>query len=103
MITRREVRVTRRAEAEIRDAAAWWAEHRPAVPGALPEELARAFELILLHPKIGAAARNPRLSGVRRILLARVQYHLYYRVVADPPAIEILALWHVRRGSGPTL
>jgi hypothetical protein len=27
----------------------------------------------------------------------------YYRVVADPERIEILAFWHESRGSGPSL
>ena len=103
MTRRRELRVTHRAAAEIRAAAAWWAENRLGAPTALREELARAFEVLATHPEIGALARNPRLAGTRRILLARVRYHLYYRVVADPPVVEILALWHASRGSPPLL
>jgi plasmid stabilization system protein ParE len=103
LTVRREVKVTRRAAVDIRAAAAWWAENRSGAPAALREELARAFELLATHPEIGAVARNPRLAGIRRILLARVRYHLYYRVVTNPPAVEILALWHASRGSTPLL
>ena len=48
------------------------------------------------------ARDNARLTGVRRVHLARVHYHLYYRVTAEP-AIEVLALWHTSRGASPEL
>jgi len=50
---------------------------------------------------IGAHARSERLPGVRRIHLSRIQYYLYYRVSADE--IDVLAFWHVSRGSSPPL
>gem|GEM_PF-6063548 len=28
---------------------------------------------------------------------------LYYHVVGKPPYIEVLAIWHWRRGSGPPI
>lgn len=55
----------------------------------------------MLQPAIGARARNERLPGVRRIHLNRIQYYHYYRVSAE--AIDILAFWHVSRGSWPPL
>ena len=51
----------------------------------------------------GARARSERLPGVRRILLSRVRYHLYYRVNEESRQVEVLALWHARRGGGPNL
>ena len=75
----------------------WWTVNRQKAPKAFAEELLRAFELIASHPDIGARAQNTNLPDVRRIHLARVHYHLYYRVVAAPPAIEVLALWHTSR------
>jgi plasmid stabilization system protein ParE len=98
-----QVVVTFRAAAEIRAAAAWWRENRPAAPEALGEDLERAFTLLALQPQIGTPARNERLAGVRRVLLARVRYHLYYRVIESPPRLEVLALWHASRGAGPGL
>ena len=93
------VHVVNSAACAILRAAEWWTANRPKAPGAFAEELERAFQLIAVHPAIGARAQNAKLSGVRRIHLARVHYHLYYRVVTAPPAIEILALWHTSRGS----
>ena len=67
------------------------------------EELQRAFQLIASHPFVGARAENASLADVRRVHLARIHYHLYYRVRTDPPAIEVLALWHTSRGAAPQL
>ena len=64
------IRITRRAEAQIREAASWWLANRPAAPGALREELRRALDLISQQPGVGAMATNARLVGVRRIHLS---------------------------------
>jgi plasmid stabilization system protein ParE len=95
------IKVTRRAAREIAKACDWWDANRPAARGAVRQEIARVFRLIALQPEVGAGAMNAKLSGVRRVHLTRVHYHLYYRVRSDPPAVEILALWHTSRGTGP--
>jgi len=94
---------TPRAATEIRRASAWWRANREAAPFALIEDLERAFELIAAQPGIGARARNAKMEGVRRLLLSRTGYHLYYQVNADAGRIEILALWHSRRGRAPAI
>jgi plasmid stabilization system protein ParE len=96
-----QVQVTRRAAREIREAADWWLRNRFGAPEAFREELERAFVLLAAQPRIGAVARNEPLAGVRRVLLARVRYHLYYRVVESSRQVQVLALWHASRGSGP--
>ncbi|MBA2408880.1 MAG: type II toxin-antitoxin system RelE/ParE family toxin [Gammaproteobacteria bacterium] len=95
------IRITRRAAAQIQEAAAWWADHRLAAPGAISEELERAFALLTVQPDIGARARNKKLRGVRRLHLNRIRHHLYYRVSSD--TVEVLAFWHASRGAGPKL
>lgn len=95
------VRVTRRADAQIERAAAWWKQNRPLSPGALYEELAEAFSLLGKQPAIGSPALNARTKGVRRVHLSRVHYYLYYRVRDDE--VQVLALWHTSRGAGPQL
>ena len=95
------IRITRRASAQLQEAASWWKANRLAAPEALEEELRQAFRLISQQPDIGAIATNPRLSGVRRIHLSRVRYYLYYR--AGESGIEVLALWHSSRGEAPVL
>jgi plasmid stabilization system protein ParE len=93
------VRVTKRADAHIEQAAIWWKRNRPLAPDALEEELREAFSLLSAQPAIGAPALNAKTKGVRRVHLARIHYHLYYRVHRDE--VEILGLWHTSRGTEP--
>lgn len=78
------VRIVASAAQAILDAAEWRTSNRPKAPHAFAEELGRAFQLIATQPAIGARAQNIRLAGVRRIHLARIHYHLYYRVSGSP-------------------
>jgi len=90
------LRIAVQAQREIRAAARWWSENRPAAPDLLAIELERAFTLVATHPAIGAPAVDAGLEGVRRLHLPRIHYHLYYRARAEE--VEILAFWHSRRG-----
>ena len=96
-----EVRATKRAHAHIDRAALWWDQNRPLAPEAFDEELAEGFSLLSAEPGIGAPALNVRARGVRRVHLARIHYYLYYRVRGS--RVEVLALWHTSRGTGPFL
>jgi len=91
------LQVTRRARREIRAASAWWDENRPAAPDAFRDAIDKTFELICTQPTIGAVAANVTLPGVRRILLSKIQYYLYYRVKSNPPTVEVVAIWHTSR------
>jgi len=93
------IEITDNAQAQISNAAAWWAENRPAAPDTIGEELDRILDLLRVQPAIGTLARRATLSGVRRVTLSRVRYYVYYRVVGD--ALQVLAFWHTSRGSGP--
>jgi plasmid stabilization system protein ParE len=91
------------AASQIEEANDWWRAHRRAAPDALVEDLERAFDLIARQPGIGTPARSGDLPDVRRLLLPRVGYFLYYRVVPSRREVNVLALWHARRGAGPPL
>lgn len=91
------LQVTHRAAREIRIASGWWDENRPAAPDAFRDAIDKAFELIRTEPNIGAFATNVKLPGVRRILLSKVRYYLYYRVKGKRRAVEVVALWHTSR------
>jgi plasmid stabilization system protein ParE len=97
----RSVFFRRSAAAQVEHAHSWWKEHRPAAPMAVREDLAHAIALVAIQPGIGAPATNARLRGVRRILLSRVGYWLYYRPATD--RIDVVAFWHTQRGRGPSL
>ena len=71
------VRFTVSAVRSIEEALEWWARNRDKAPHALAEDLEQALALISSYPQIGTRARNASVSGVRRLHLARVRYHLY--------------------------
>ena len=95
--------VTDLAAQHIRKAEEWWRENRRAAPNAVREELQRAFSLIVVQPRIGSRAANVKLAGVRRISLPFIKYYLYYRLLDMPERIQVVALWHSRRGKGPPI
>lgn len=95
------VRVSARAAAQVRQAALWWAENRPAFPGAVRADIREALALLAQQPRIAPPYDGARIRGVRRLFLNRISYFLYYRVTAN--AVDVLALWHARRGEPPLL
>ena len=96
-----QIKVSQDAQAQIKEAAAWWAQNRPFAPGAVRQDLDRVLGLLSVNPGIGARARRAKLEGVRRATLSRVRYYVYYRVSGD--ALEVLAFWHTSRGRQPNL
>ena len=72
-------------------------------PEAFEDDLERGMELITALPAVGEPVLHPRLSGVRRVLLVRIRYHLYYQHEPGGSTVDVLALWHTGRGTGPPL
>lgn len=97
------VKLAPSAAAQIRQAGAWWLEHRPAARDAFVDELDRAISLIRRFPNSGQAFVDAEQIGVRRVLLRRVRYYLYYVADSEAQLVHVLALWHSSRGSGPTM
>lgn len=91
----------RRAAREVEDIDGWWRVNRTAAPDLFMVELEQSVSIIQAAPALGAPARSVRLPGVRRVLMRRTRYHLYYRVVGD--RLDVLAVWHTSRGAGPDL
>ena len=97
------VTFTALAAQHIRKAEAWWRINRTLAPNAVRQELERALTLIASQPRIGSRAMNVKLPGVRRIFLPKIKQHLYYHVLESPDRVEVVALWHARRGKGPPI
>lgn len=95
------VRIKPRAQRELERAAAWWAENRPAAPGAVRKDVEAALALLAQEPSIGTKVETPRPQVVRRLYLPRVKYFVYYRVRGD--VLEVVAFWHASREEGPSL
>ena len=96
------INVVPRAQRDIREALSWWRANRPKAPRAMTDELRRAFQLLRAQPEVGPRARSRELGGVRRILLSRVHYHVYYRVDRERLVVDVLAVWHSSRGAPPS-
>jgi plasmid stabilization system protein ParE len=98
---KRRIRISNTAAAQIDAASAWWRKHRDKAPDAFDEDLDDALQILRAEPGIGSPVRARR-AGVRRLWLDRIRYFVYYRE-AEPDIIEVLAVWHGSRRSGPRL
>jgi plasmid stabilization system protein ParE len=78
-------------------------ENRPKAPRAFEEDLAKAFDLMTLLPRTGEPVRHSRIVELRRLLMGRVRYYLYYNVSDETEVVEVLALWHTSRAGRPTV
>lgn len=88
---------TARAERDATRAVAWWAKNRPAAPSLLRHEIAEAIELVRSTPAMGAVFK----PGVRRLVLERTRYAIFYTHDVDADRIRILAVWSSLRGRAP--
>jgi plasmid stabilization system protein ParE len=81
---------------------AWWTANRLAAPDLFQRELEATVSSAAVSPMLGAVSTaDGELPDVRRVLMRRTRYHVYYRVIGD--VFEVLAIWHTARGEGPTL
>lgn len=94
---------TRRAARQVETAAEWWRANRLDAPGAVEEELLEIVALIGAQPSCGVPTPSRAFTGVRRVHLVRINYHVYYRLAPRLRRVEIVAFWHARRGSAPRL
>jgi toxin ParE1/3/4 len=85
---------TPRANAELLAAVRWWRSHRPEAPRLVDEELEHALRRIAVYPRSGALVRG---RDVRRVVLRRTEYLLFYRVRPRLGRIEVISLSHARR------
>lgn len=90
----RTVVFTRRAERQITAAARWWAEHRDKAPEAFDEDFTAGVQQIARNAGIGTPVAQRK--GIRKLLLERIRYYIYYRVASED-VIEILSVWHASR------
>lgn len=97
------VRTTPEADAHVLHTSAWWRTHRPAAPDLFDEELAGAFTLLGRAPDIGRRYKRRGIPGLRRLLLPRTRYHVYYLHDSAKATVIVLAVWSAVRGRGPNL
>jgi len=94
------VELAPRALAQVRVVDGWWRQNRLAAPTLFADEFANALEMLERGVLFGVVYPFP-LFEVRRFLLPRSRYHVYYSVDGD--LVEVRAVWHASRGKGPPL
>ena len=95
------LQLTPQSEAQIHEIDSWWRKNRTSAPDLFLDELTAVFHLLASAPMLGRLYRASPVANVRRLLLRKTRYHLYYVVM--PEAIRVLAIWHAQRGVGPPL
>ena len=86
-----------RQTARARD---WWFENRDKAPHAFDEDMAELLTMLehLPHAAGVAVAQRP---GVRRAILRRARYNVYFTV--EEATVTIIAVWHSCASGSPGL
>lgn len=92
-----------RAEAQIRTISEWWRANRPAAPHLFAQELASAIDAAVETPMTGTRYAERRGVTIRRVLLRKSSYHVYFSYDEDADVVAVRAVWHAARGMGPQL
>ena len=98
MTARSRILVMPRAGDEILRIGAWWRRERALAPDTFSREFRAAIALLRVLPNCGRVCNALGFEGVRRLLLRRTRYHLYYRFDSRMKTIIILAIRHTSRG-----
>lgn len=80
---------------------AWWRENRPKSPELFFDELGAAFALLAQAPEAGPRYQSTEIPGLRRVMLRRTRYHLYYVYDAAAERVTVLAVWSALKGRTP--
>jgi toxin ParE1/3/4 len=82
-----KLRVTPRALANIIEIAEYIREHNPAAAQRVRDAIYQSLQILILFPRVG---RRQKAAGVRRFVVRRYGYLVYY--IVDEAAEEIVVL-----------
>ena len=88
-----KVRLTLRAEADLRRIAEYIRVRSPAGARSVQDQLAATFEPLAAYPYAGEARRR----GVRRFALPRYPYLIFYGVDPDGQEVQVFTIRHAAR------
>jgi len=97
------VRFTELAREQARTARDWWIANRPAAPRLFNRELRRLVERLPAFPRTGVPYDDPGIAELRRALLRRTRYHVYYVFDESAATVWIIGVWGAVRGQRPIL
>ena len=97
------VHTTPEADEQAIEIMVWWRRNRPAAPYLFEDELDDAFDLIAEHPEIGRPFPLPSAPEMRRFVLRRTAYYVFYTYEEANAKVWIHAVWSAKRKRGPPL
>lgn len=100
-MTRRRVLIAPDAEAQLIVIRSWWTTERPLARELFDREFDAAVLAIGAAPSALPLYRREDDADVRRILLRKTRYAIYFCI--EPDHVLIVAVWHTARRSGPPL
>lgn len=95
--------VAKRADRQIQDIDAWWIINRRDAPDLFLEELNAALRRLGENPMTGILLSVARPRYVRRVLLPKSGYHVYFTVDKRRSEVRVRAVWFAARGGQPRL
>lgn len=97
-----KVVIAARAFRQMEAAREWWELNRLEAPELISHEIDVALRMLRSHPNLGARTRTRRGQTVRRVLLPKTRYVVFYRLVGKR-TIRVVSLWHQSREGSPKL
>ena len=91
------------ATAHVEAVREWWWVNRQASPGLFLRELRAALRQVQRSPHTGKLYEAAGVRQIRRILLPKTSYHLYYWPDEAARIVRVYAVWYGGRGEGPKL
>jgi plasmid stabilization system protein ParE len=96
-----KIEIGKRARRQVERASDWWQENRPGTAFLFDQELEEALRLLLLMPNAGVKYATPKRPDLRRLLLPKTEYHVYFAVERGGAVVAIHSVWGARRGRTP--
>ena len=98
-----KIEIGKRASRQADRANNWWQDNRPSASLLFEQELEAALRVLLVMPNAGVAYPTTKRPNLRRLLLPRTEYHLYFALERNETVLVIHSVWGARRGWGPKL
>lgn len=97
-----KLKTLQEARARYRMQSAWWREHRDAKT-LFAQEFLAAIRHLRTVPETGSLYALKRGRAIRRWLMPKTEYHVYYRFDREQDLLVIYSVWGARKKRGPKL
>ena len=91
------------AEFQIAELGAWWRRNRTSAPNLFRDNLRKTFATLAESPLIGTPYECEGVPGLRRILVRKTPYHVYYVPALEGGKLYVVAVWSGMLAEGPPL